>query len=113
MTIPKYSLICVILLSFQVYLTVCGVNKLRLSIARRSNPVVDYVDEECYRTECLTDVYRVMKALSERPERLVYCKNNPRCDCCIKSDISDDEEKLYFKQLREEYERLGLFVADY
>lgn len=92
-----------------------SLNKLRLFLSRRSYPSTFrssddglQPQEECYRTECFTDVYRVMKAISEREERLVYCKDNRRCDCCIRPDLTPDEELLFYKQLKQENDRLGV-----
>uniref|UniRef100_T1KMM6 Uncharacterized protein n=1 Tax=Tetranychus urticae TaxID=32264 RepID=T1KMM6_TETUR len=69
-----------------------------------------YGQDECYRTECNTDTFRVMKAVSERPEGLVYCKNNRRCDCCIRSGLTSYEEKLLLQQMFQENQRLGIGI---
>lgn len=73
-------------------------------------PVNDENDDqdECYRTECNTDTFRVMKALSVRPEALVYCKNNQRCDCCVRPGLTKYEEDLLIQQIVQENQRLGI-----
>lgn len=57
-------------------------------------------EEECYQTKCSTNLFKVMRAVSKRPEKLIYCK--PNCDCCIKNNLNKLEELQLYHQLMKE-----------